>query len=270
MVPWGIWGAGEWRGRVETVKTVVIAGTDPGLSLRSSISAETNLFIAGENGIGSRELWLEKPVFLDYTHHLLLVYTAYLIAVASPGPSTMSIMAVAMNHGRASAIALALGVVTGIVFWAVLAATGISAVLIAWADAILAIKIAGGLYLLYLAWKSARSALLAERGQMKAIPQATRAGLYRRGVLIHLTNPKAILGWVAIMSLGLKPDSPSHMLPAILVGCIALGLMVNLGYAVLFSTAAMAKAYRKSRRWIESALAVILGYAGLRLLLSKA
>lgn len=230
---------------------------------------EANLFIARGNGVASQELWLEKPVFLDYTHHLLLVYTAYLIAVASPGPSTMSIMAVAMNHGRASAVALALGVVTGIIFWAVLAATGISAVLIAWADAIFVIKIAGGLYLLYLAWKSARSALLADRGQMKAIPQATKVSLYRRGVLIHLTNPKAILGWVAIISLGLKPDAPSHTLPAILIGCIALGLAVNLGYAVLFSTTAMGKAYRKSRRWIEGTLATIFGYAGLRLLLSK-
>lgn len=208
-------------------------------------------------------------MFLEYSHHLLLVYMAYLVAVASPGPSTMAIMGTAMHHGRVPAMALALGVVTGIVFWAVLAATGISAVLIAYAGAVLAIKIAGGAYLLYLAWKSARSALRADGKQMKPIAGATRKDLYRRGVLIHLTNPKAILGWIAIISLGLKPDAPPQALPAILVGCISIGLVVNIGYAMLFSTAAMGNAYRRSRRWIEGALAAVFGYAGLRLLLSK-
>ena len=51
----------------------------------------------------------------DYLHHLLLVYAAYLVAVASPGPSTMSIMGVAMNHGRGPAVALAMGVVLEVI-----------------------------------------------------------------------------------------------------------------------------------------------------------
>jgi threonine efflux protein len=205
----------------------------------------------------------------DYLHHLLLVYAAYLVAVASPGPSTMSIMGVAMNHGRGPALALAMGVVTGIVFWAVLAATGISAVLIAYAEAVFVIKLAGGAYLLYLAWNAARSALVADDRRMQAFPKVTGKSLYRRGLLIHLTNPKAILGWIAIMSLGLKANASTNMLPAILIGCVSIGLVVNLGYAVLFSTATMGTAYRKSRRWIEATLAALFGYAGLRLLLSR-
>lgn len=60
----------------------------------------------------------------------------------------MAIMGVAMSKGRASAITLARGVVTGSMFWAILAATGISTILTAWASAIFAIKVAGGLYLL--------------------------------------------------------------------------------------------------------------------------
>jgi threonine efflux protein len=205
----------------------------------------------------------------EFTSHLLLVYAAYLVAVASPGPSTLSIMGVAMRQGRAPAIALAMGVVTGIFCWALLAATGISAVLLAYAELIFAIKLAGGAYLLYLALKAARSALTAEERQVNLIPQATKLDLYRMGVLIHLTNPKAILGWIAIMSLGLKPDASPYMLPAILVGCLTIGLVVNLAYAMMFSTAVVGTAYRKSRRWIEGTLAAVFGYAGLRLLLSR-
>ncbi|WP_338405350.1 LysE family transporter, partial [Achromobacter xylosoxidans] len=55
--------------------------------------------------------------------HLAMVYGTYLIATASPGPSTMAIMATAMRDGRGPALALAAGVVTGSLFWALLAAT---------------------------------------------------------------------------------------------------------------------------------------------------
>ncbi|GLS35101.1 threonine efflux protein [Mesorhizobium tianshanense] len=208
-------------------------------------------------------------MLLANIQHLLLVYTAYLIAVASPGPSTMAIMGVAMNQGRAAAVALAFGVVTGSMFWAVLAATGISTILTAYAEAIFAIKIAGGLYLLYLAYKSAKSALSADTRQTKAAPFTKKATLYRRGVLLHLSNPKAVLGWIAIMSLGLRPDAPSSTFQAIIVGCAILGILINVGYALIFSTALMGRTYQKSRCWIEGTLAAIFGYAGIHLLLSK-
>ncbi len=56
-----------------------------------------------------------------------------------------------------------------------------------------------------------------------------------------------------------------------LAGGRAAGFMASLGihlgdYALLFSTPAMARAYRKARRWIEGPLAVFFGVGGLRLL----
>lgn len=208
---------------------------------------------------------------MEHLNQLLPVYAAYLVATASPGPSNMAIMGVAMSQGRAPAMALALGVVTGSMFWAILAATGISAVLATYAEALFAIKIAGGLYLLYLAYKSAKSALSARLPQSRAA-DASSAGfvLYRRGVLLHLTNPKAVLAWIAIMSLGLRPDAPSYTFQAIVAGCAMLGVIVFGGYALAFSTAPMVRAYQRARRWIEGTLSVFFGFAGVRLLLSRA
>lgn len=201
--------------------------------------------------------------------HLLLVYVAYLLAAASPGPSTLAIMGVALRQGRPAAVALALGVVTGSMIWAALAAAGLSTILTGYAQALTVLKIAGGIYLLHLAWKSARSALSAGDPPVGDAAAAGRGALYRRGVLLHLTNPKSILGWIAILSLGLGPQAPPQVLPAILAGCGALGLMVFLGYALVFSTAGMGRAYRRARRWIEGALALVFGSAGLRLLLAR-
>ena len=94
---------------------------------------------------------------MDYLNHLMIVYGAYIVATASPGPSNMAIMAVAMNRGRRAGLAIAAGIVTGSLLWAAIAATGLSSLLATYSDALFVIKIAGGLYLLYLAWKAARS-----------------------------------------------------------------------------------------------------------------
>lgn len=209
---------------------------------------------------------------LEPLQQLLLVYAAYLIATVSPGPSNMAIMGVAMSQGRKPALALAAGVATGSMFWALLAATGISAILSTYANALFAIKIGGGLYLLYLAFRSARSAIRpAVAAPMSTGPSRRPAysALYRRGMLLHVGNPKAVLAWIAIMSLGLRPDAPGYTLLAIIGGCFTLGLLVFCGYAMVFSTAPMIRAYGKARRWIEGTLAAFFGFAGVRLLLSR-
>lgn len=206
-------------------------------------------------------------------NHLLLVYTAYVIAAGSPGPSNMRIMGVAMNNGRRAALVLAAGVVSGSIFWGLMAATGISAILSRYAEALIVLKIFGGLYLLYLAFKAGRAALVSdvEAARTSSVDEAlSGAALYRRGLLMHLTNPKSVLGWIALVTLGLGPGASWHTLAAILGGCAVLSVTIFCGYAIIFSTAPMVRLYRRARRWIEGILAVFFGVAGLRLLMSRA
>lgn len=212
-----------------------------------------------------------QPYLSEHLHDLALVYGAYIVAAGSPGPSNMAIMGVAMHFGRHYGLMFAAGVITGSIFWAVLAALGISVVLASYAYAVTIIKLAGGSYLLYLAWKSARSALSAEK-QPQHLNETGPSGatLYVRGLMLHLTNPKAILAWLAIMSLGLQGAGGASALPAVVAGCAVLGILIFGGYAVVFSTAPMLHLYRRARRWIEATLALVFGYAGLRLLLARA
>ncbi|WP_207484036.1 LysE family translocator [Arenibaculum pallidiluteum] len=211
---------------------------------------------------------LQPPVPWD---DLLMVYGAYLIATASPGPSNMAIMGVAMNAGRRQALTLAAGVMTGSMFWATLAGTGVSVVLASYAQVLTAIKLLGGLYLLYLAWRSARSAMAggAPRPQGGGTQRDGLPAIYLQGLLLHLTNPKAILAWLAIMSLGLGDSGHASAVPAIIGGCAGLGVMVFGGYALVFSTGPMVRLYARARRWLEAVLALFFGFAGLRLLLSR-
>lgn len=204
--------------------------------------------------------------------HLLLVYSAYVVAAASPGPSTMRIMATAMHRGRRAGLTLAAGVVTGSVFWGMMAATGVSAVLAQHAGLLTALKAFGGLYLLYLAFKAGRSAARRDDGPPPREDERgafSLASLYRQGLLMHLANPKSVLGWIALVTLGLGPDATVETAFAVLAGCAALSVAIFGGYALVFSTAPAVRAYRRARRWIEGVLAASFAFAGMKLLLSR-
>jgi threonine/homoserine/homoserine lactone efflux protein len=198
---------------------------------------------------------------------LALVYSAFFVAVASPGPSNLAVMATAMERGRHAGMILGLGVTTGSLAWGILAAIGVTALIVAQPGALYAIKIVGGLYLLFLAWRSARSAMRAEMPPPRAVLSGRSA--YLRGFLMHLTNPKAILSWTAIIALGLRPETPAVVLYAIVTGCMLISLALNQTYAVLFSTPAMIAGYRRIRRRAEACLAAFFAFASFKLLTAQ-
>jgi threonine efflux protein len=210
-------------------------------------------------------------VIIPYLPELLLVFAAFAVAVGSPGPSNLAIMSTAMGAGRKPALALAAGVTTGSFTWGLLAAAGVTALIAANANALYAIKIAGGLYLLYLAWRSGRSAMRRDVVVVAAqiSEQHDYKRIYLRGYLMHLTNPKAILGWTAIIALGLPPNAPREVIYAILAGCLLISATLNCSYALAFSTTPMVQGYRRARRWIEGGLAGLFTFAGIKLLATR-
>lgn len=84
-----------------------------------------------------------------------------------------------------------------------------------------------------------------------------------------MTNPKAALGWVAIVSLGLTQGSPAWVGIAIIFGTFVNSLIIHLLFACVFSTELMLRAYMKARRTIQATLGFVFTIAGLKLLGSK-
>ena len=200
------------------------------------------------------------------TANAMLAYGAYFVGAASPGPSNLAIMSVAATRGRRAASVFALGVVSGSMCWAALAALGLSAALAACAQWLVAIRLAGGLYLLWLAFRSARAAWSPPRADAREPAPGAPAGarLYLNGVLMHLTNPKAIFVWVSIVSL--SSSRAAGVEYGVIPGCAAIGVAIFIGYALLFSTDLARRLYRRFQRAMNALLAVAFGAAGLRLL----
>lgn len=203
--------------------------------------------------------------------NVALAYSAYAIGVASPGPSNLAVMATAMRSGRRSAIVFALGVVSGSAFWGLLASFGLSAVIAEYSGALLLMKFAGGAYLLWLSFKSLRSALSKDvLSSDYATPSDTQIlRLYYRGAAMHLTNPKAIFVWLSAITLALKNSSQQADALPIVVGCISIGAVIFCGYAILFSTSSARMIYSRARRWFDAVMTSIFGIAGIRMIVSS-
>jgi RhtB (resistance to homoserine/threonine) family protein len=206
-----------------------------------------------------------------YLPGIVLAYTAFLLGIMSPGPNVLAILGTSMRDGRRSGVALALGVGTGSILWSLLTVFGLSALLAAYAFALSVIKIAGGLYLLWLGYKAFRAASATHDLAARTLDgvQRSRLGYFLRGLTIQMTNPKAVLAWIAIISLGLQRDAPLWVGLTLVVGTGVLSIILHCLYALAFSTPPMVRLYGRARRAIQAVLGAFFCVAGVKLLTSR-
>ncbi len=206
-----------------------------------------------------------------YLPGILLAYSVFLVSILSPGPNILAIMGTSMSVGRSSGLALALGVASGSMIWATLTALGLTAIIASYAILLTVIKIVGGLFLLWLAYKAFRSAASAHDIDAIVSDDEGRGltGFFFKGLTVQMTNPKAALAWIAIVSLGMQAGAPAWVAVVIVVGTSILSLVCHVLYALAFSTPPMVRIYARSRRWVQGTLGALFTFAGLKLLTSR-
>ncbi len=201
--------------------------------------------------------------------NLPLILIAGLIAGASPGPATLAIAGTSMASGRLHGLALASGVVTGSLIWSTSAAFGLGAIMLANAWILEMVRVFGAGYLLFLAYKSAKSALRPGELILHGMVHKSAKRAYFEGLALHLTNPKAILYFGSLYSIGIPAGTPVLSLVIVIATMALLGIMVFLGYALLFSSEVVRKGYLRMRRWFEGVFAIAFALAGFKILTAR-
>jgi threonine/homoserine/homoserine lactone efflux protein len=145
---------------------------------------------------------------------------------------------------------------------------GLGTVMLANAWIFEAVRYAGAGYLLFLAVKSAKSAL--SRGEVKTRSvRGSRKALYSKGLALHITNPKAILFFGSLYAIGVPADASLTQL-FLVIGSVGLqSIVIFHGYALLFSTASLAKLYVHLRRWFEGLFVIGFGLTGLKIITAR-
>ena len=201
--------------------------------------------------------------------NLIWVMIAWGVAGGSPGPATLAIAGTSMGRGRRAGLSVALGILAGSASWGIAAALGLSALMIANAWLVDVLRYCGAAYLIFLAFKALRSAASNKPMMLATTSQGSAARLFTKGLLIHLTNPKAIFAWGAIFSIVVPSGSSFGEVLRVFASLFAISTTVFIGYAILFSAPSFARAYQNSRRWFETTFALMFGYAGFKILTAK-
>ena len=185
----------------------------------------------------------------------------------TPGPNNIMMLSSGVNYGVKASLPHFFGICFGFPLMVLLVGLGFGVVFERFPQLHIWIKVIGVLYLLWLAFKSGRSALQPHASTSSATPQAVDArSLYLRGLAMHLTNPKAVLSWLATVTVGIPAGASPHLAWVVVGGCMVMGVGIFGGYALAFSTPAARRVYARARRGLEGLLAAVFGMAGLQLL----
>lgn len=128
----------------------------------------------------------------------LLAYSgALFIAAAIPGPGITAIVARALGSGFRETFFMGLGLILGDMIYLTAVILGLAFIAQTFTTAFVAIKIAGALYLGYIAWKLWRTGLVPQ--EIKAGSSSSMAMSFLSGLLVTLGNPKTMLFYVALV-----------------------------------------------------------------------
>jgi len=201
---------------------------------------------------------------------LLLGWAALVAAAAAPGPNLLAVAACALGTGRRNALFVAAGVAAGTFIWALSAVLGLTLIFSAYPWSIDALRIGGGLYLVFIGARAIRAALKGDVALLRAggtMPGALTSAL--RGFTVVITNPKSMLFWTSIAALVVVPGMP--VLIAVLFAAVSMliSFSVYAGYALVFSLARLRAHYHRIARHLELAFGALFCLFGLRLLASR-
>jgi threonine/homoserine/homoserine lactone efflux protein len=154
----------------------------------------------------------------------LLFVVACIALVATPGPNVLYLVSRTLAQGRAAGFVSLAGTSTGFLFHVLAAALGLSALLAAVPLAYDTIRIAGALYLAWLAWTTWRAPdIVPTAGTTPRVPTGK---LYRDGVVTAILNPKVAMFQLALFPQFVDPAHGSVLAQSLVLGATQLVLQV--------------------------------------------
>lgn len=197
--------------------------------------------------------------------------SAAILITASPGPDNLMVLSIGVTRGRIKGVVFGLGCALGCLSHTVLAAIGVSALIAASPLAFTALKVCGGLYLVWLGIGAIRSRGGATVDGATALDEPL-GKLFAKGLFANAINPKVVLFFLSFLPQFVVAERGAVSTQTALLGvvftlqaCVLFGL---LGY---FSGAVgqwMART-PKASLWLDRAAGTIFIALGLKLIVSR-
>lgn len=196
---------------------------------------------------------------------LLTIAILHWAVLLVPGFNFVLIGQLAASGTRRAALAAVVGMTTATLIWAALAVAGIGVVFSAHPMMRLAAQVAGGLYLLYLAFGLLRAGVTPGNA---ATPQLSARAAFRAGFVTSALNPKIALFYGSVFATAL-PAEPSVVLVAAAIALVyANSWLWHGSLALVLSQPAIQRAYMSNYKALTRLSVALVGAFGLRLLLA--
>ena len=197
-------------------------------------------------------------------------FVACLILAIAPGPDNIFVLTQSALQGKKAGLLVVLGLCTGLLFHTTAVALGVAVIFKTSEIAFTLLKVAGALYLLYLAWGAYRSGATSIDGKSGAILQGGQ--LYRRGIFMNITNPK-----VSIFFLAFLPQFANPARGSLTVQMLMLGFVFILSAILVFGAIALAAGSlgewlsrsQRIQRWINRLAGTVFIGLAIKLLLTE-
>jgi threonine/homoserine/homoserine lactone efflux protein len=194
---------------------------------------------------------------------LLLFVAACIVLVVTPGPNMLYLLSRAICQGRLAGLVSLAGVVVGFIVHMLCAAVGLSALLVAVPVAFDAVKFAGALYLLWMAWDTVRPGARSPL-EPRALPAESSQALFVKGLLTNLLNPKVAMFYLALFPQFVDPARGSVLLQSVALGGVQIAISILFDVWMITAAAAIARwfahhpAWMVAQRWVMGGVLAVL------------
>lgn len=188
-----------------------------------------------------------------------------LLAVISPGPSFLITARTAVAQSRNEGFKVALGLGAGTVIWSSAALLGLNAVFHAVPLLFIAMKVAGALFLVWIAYQIFAHAAVPLQLQNET---DTRGNSFLKGFMTQIANPKVAVFFGSIFLAMLPAQVPLWMILSLIFIVSFNEVWWYTVVALFFGSGPVRTFYLRAKVWIDRVTGLFLGGLGLRLLWS--
>lgn len=180
---------------------------------------------------------------------LALFAVAVALLALTPGPVWIYLISRTLAQGRRAGYFSLIGVMAGVLVHLLLAALGLSAVLLAVPWAFDAIKLAGAAYLFWLAWSTVRGAGFSFTPQPLAhVPDRV---LFRQALAASVVNPKVAVFYLSLFPQFIDPAAGPVLLQSLALGVVHVSVSTLIDGALVTVAGVLAAWFARRPAWLR-------------------
>jgi len=168
--------------------------------------------------------------------------------VLTPGPNMIYLVSRAICQGRMAGLISLGGIALGFTVYLLCAAAGITAIFMSVPLAYDALRIAGAMYLLYLAWQALKPGGRSPF-QVRDLPADSPRRLFGMGLFTSLLNPKIAILYVSLLPQFIQPEQGGVWAQSLVLGLTQIIISVSVNAVIVFMAGSVALFFAARPSW---------------------